>query len=147
MTDRSVLLSKELNLALLPVTGVPQGSFLGPLLFICYFLPLALVTERHSVFRHGYADDNQVYNRFNLKNTDSLHAAIRVLEDCASDMKVWMSRNKLKLNDDKTRVTYGRNQVLFKHLTRCDPCVTVGSDQIRPSESVKNLGAHFDRHI
>lgn len=128
-------------------TGVPQGSVLGPLLFLCYVRPLACVIQAHSLPRHGYADDNQVYTRFKLGDPESLQRAISVLESCVSDIRVWMARNKLKLNDNKTELLLVTPKYhMSRHLTN-NPSVTVGNVSILPSTCVRNLGAMFDRHM
>ena len=42
-------------------SGVPQGSVLGPILFIAYSAEVISIVELHGLRAHGFADDLQVY--------------------------------------------------------------------------------------
>ena len=79
--------------------GVPQGSVLWPILFVLYTKPLADIFDRHSVCHHSFADYTQMQNSSSL---DQLHATISALQECVSDVKSWMTLNRLQLNDGKT---------------------------------------------
>ena len=72
--------------------GVPQGSVLGPILFILYTQPLTSVILKHPVSHMLYADDTQVYKSFDL---DDCLSSILCVEKCVSDVKAWMMSNKL----------------------------------------------------
>jgi len=51
----------QLSAMLEVLCGVPQGSVLGPLLYILYTADLAHIVASHSLSLHQYADDCQVY--------------------------------------------------------------------------------------
>ena len=78
---------------------VPQGSVLGPVLFILYTAPLFDVMDSHSVLHHSFADDTQLQKSAPPQQVDEL---IQSMQQCVHDVKSWMTHNKLKLNDDKT---------------------------------------------
>ena len=79
--------------------GVPQGSVLGPVLFILYTTPLSDVIRGHSVSHEMFADDTQLLHSSAIDDYPTLTST---LQSCTSDVDTWMSANKLKLNCEKT---------------------------------------------
>ena len=124
-------------------SGVPQGSVLGPLFFTIYSEPIAAIVRRHQLQVHCYADDTQIYGSFHLGNQDDEHSVRRRIEQCVCDLKQWMTRNKLRFNDDKTElliITSKRSQDKI----RCNQ-MQIGTSNIEPSTIARNLGIMFDR--
>ena len=95
---------------------------------------------------HCFADDRQLYLSFKSDDKSSLDVAISAMNRCISDLRNWMIRDRLMINDDKTElILIGTRQQLGKINDVCN--ISVGDYDICPSSSVRNLGAWFDNKL
>ena len=119
--------------------GVPLGSVLGPMTFCLYLLSLGAILIHHTIGYHIYADDTQLY--ISIKCKDPLESLTK-LNMCISEIRVWMIKNKLKINDSITEFIIFRSPTLKQNLS-----VSVGDMQASPSSKVRDLGVVFDQYL
>ncbi len=125
--------------------GVPQGSVLGPLLFTIYTTPVSDILKKHGADYHKFADDLQLSTSYYPNIPGDLERALTRLKNCVHDIKIWLIKAKLKLNDGKTEFL----ALVSRHQYKTYGCPELPLDDlvIKPVDSVRNLGAHFDRFL
>jgi hypothetical protein len=117
--------------------GVPQGSILGPLLFLIYINDLHESIKFCST-RH-FADDTNL-----LLANKSLKKIRKCLNFDLRFLSKWLRANKISLNSSKTEL------IIFKHPIKqlnYDLKVKIDGRRLYPSDFVKYLGVLIDPHL
>ena len=115
--------------------GVPQGSLLGPLLFLCYINDFSNSSSVLSFML--FADDSSVF--YSHRNPqillDTINAELIHINE-------WIQANKLSLNIKKTKY------MLFSNSLKSLPGnIILNHSYINRVESTKFLGVFIDEHI
>lgn len=118
-------------------TGVPQGSILGPLLFILYINDITMINDKPIYIM--YADDTSIF--FTGSNLQSL---IPLVNNTLQGLQAWSEVNSLLINTNKT------NAILFhtRQLPISLDCpLYLGNTATALADCVKTLGVCFHKNM
>ena len=131
------------------ISGVPQGSVLGPILFLIFVNDIDLNIDSSL---KCFADDTRITHAI------SGHSDSQKLQDDLNKVMDWAVMNNMELNEDKFEFLKNNyhfdpllTQLPFTHFDNCYK--TANGTLIEPTECVKDLGvtfssdSTFDTHI
>ncbi len=115
--------------------GVPQGSVLGPKLFILCLNDIFTVSNTMKCV--AFADDTNLYC-----TGDDLNELRLMVESELNVFKKWFDRNKLSLNENKTKfMVFGRG------VTDCEIKLNLNGKEIERVHEFKFLGVVIDHKL
>lgn len=117
-------------------SGVPQGSILGPLLFLMYVNDFVDFIGSSQCFTYMFADDINLLFSGDINFLDCHEATINYILSLAS---VWAAKNKLNFNPNKTKaLSFGPNA------SSCTLSLWFNDVQVQGVDSLSCLGVILD---
>ena len=119
--------------------GVPQGSILGPVLFICFTNELPYYFSNCKIM--SYADDSQI-----LVSATTCKQVKHQLEELIKTAQTWYTENSLLINATKTEVMIVNRKAPNENL-QIEVTENGIRKKIQPQTSIKVLGVHLDHQL
>ena len=123
--------------------GVPQGSILGPVLFLIFINDLPKILEHSAA--DIYADDTTISANVDYRSAPG--ALNQVLQADVGKIAQWTIDNKMVLNESKTKTMLVAGKRLHKKMSSTSLTVHVNSVELEQVQSHKLLGVIIDTQL
>lgn len=133
-------INNMLSLEVANHNGVPQGSVLGPLLFLLYFNDVFLMVKRCSI--HLFADDTLIYYA-----CDDPNDLVNVINQELQNVLTYTHQNLLKINSKKSKFMLIGSNLNYNKFLEQKLRVCIGQEDIEIVEKIKYLGFIIDRGL
>ena len=117
--------------------GVPQGSILGPLLFLIYINDIANICNIFTVYL--FADDASLFCYH--KNQSELEKIINLN---LMELSKWLTANKLSLNIKKSKILFFRRK---QDSNKLKSKIELNNEILEEIENIKYLGITIDNKL
>ena len=138
--EQVVVYNNEISESANMTIGVPQGSTLGPLLFLLYVndLPQYICNGNISMF----ADDTILYTTGETIHDSKVH-----LQQCLDSVIEWYDNNRLKLNSNKCQSLLIALSQKISPQERASLSLKIKDEPVQQVHCTKYLGVNVDDEL